>query len=368
MKTYVTWGALLCVALGCAKGITPPPNTRLVTIPAGQFEFGTEIMCNVRNNVGEEGDFCGDLAGVPTMYPAVTVDVAEFQIEEHEVTNHQYLHCVESGPCSEPKFGNTLSTQKYWDNEDFYDYPVVNVTWEQANAYCAWIGRRLPSEFEWERAARAEKQMPWGDTLAECRSTPDKPKQIAIKGCRGDINDPKPVGTMTDDLVLVNNTGQIFDLGGNVSEWVDGLYKADITCGAPIDTLERFTPLDKGNGQFLCGDTASEVEPCRNAQSACSGEKTERKESECVTKNQCCDACTTDPKANCYSLCEKTIWVCVRRDGVWKDPSSSEGTGDRMYRGGNYLVTEKNLCQARPTFRGVPSAPPTNTIGFRCAL
>lgn len=367
MLRYVTCGALLCVALGCAKGKTPPEPTRLVTIPAGQFQFGTEVMCNYTENVGaEEKDFCGDKAGVPPMYPQVTVELPEFQIEATEVTNLQYLHCVESGPCSKPKFGNTQNINQYWDNEEYYDFPVVNVTWEQANQYCQWLGRRLPTEFEWERAAKAETAMPWGETFAECKAS-DKAKQVAINGCKGDVTDPRAVGSMIDDKVTVAD-GDISDLGGNVSEWVDGLYKADITCGASIETVERFAPVLNEDEKFVCGDSTAEVEPCRNAQTFCSAGTGQSK---CIEKQGCCDGCTTEGGANCFGLCvpKSSIWVCVRREGVWQNPPLNTGAGDRMYRGGNYLLNDKTktLCQARPTFRGVPANAQTTTIGFRCA-
>ena len=93
--------------------------------------------------------------------PQWTTYISPFQIQKFEVSNRQYNICVEVGPCDEPKDPAQLI------NEELLDYPVVEVTALHAATYCNWLGMRLPTELEWERAARGlkkdDKKWPWGN-------------------------------------------------------------------------------------------------------------------------------------------------------------------------------------------------------------
>lgn len=103
----------------------------MVTIPAGEFLMG----CNE-----DVDDDCAD-----DERPLHTVSLSEFEIDETEVTQDQYAACVAAGDCPEPECE--------WNCERT-DYPASCVTFAAANSYCEWAGKRLPTEAEWEKAAR----------------------------------------------------------------------------------------------------------------------------------------------------------------------------------------------------------------------
>lgn len=92
--------------------------------------------------------------------PARRLPVAPFRIDRYEVTNEQYARCLRARSCATPPL-----TTEFFGKADYSQHPVVNITAQQAAAYCAWLGRRLPDEVEWERTARGPEQAawPWGD-------------------------------------------------------------------------------------------------------------------------------------------------------------------------------------------------------------
>jgi formylglycine-generating enzyme required for sulfatase activity len=181
--------------------IRPADGAVMVFVPAGQFQMGsTDADPDGRN---EEK-------------PAHTVTLDAFWIDKTEVTNGQYRQCVAAGACEEPSC---------WGNGDLNaaDQPVVCITWEDAQAYAVWAGGRLPTEAEWEKAARGTdgRLYPWGDDAPDCRAANHK-------GCVGRT---ATVGSYPDGASPYG----ALDMAGNVWEWVADRYDEVYYSAEPTD-------------------------------------------------------------------------------------------------------------------------------------
>lgn len=202
--------------------IVPPDGMMLVYIPDGDFMMG---------RVGDES----------SSQHGVYLDA--YWIDKTEVTNEQYAMCVTSGACTRPANNYSLTRDNYFDNSQFADYPVIFVSWGQAVDYCEWAGRRLPTEAEWEKAARGPKGFiyPWGDnfggTLANyC----DFNCGNSWKDDQFDdgYNDTSPVGNYPNGMSAYG----ILDMAGNVHEWVADWF-------APYASEYQTNPTGPDSGQ-----------------------------------------------------------------------------------------------------------------------
>lgn len=139
--------------------------------------------------------------------PEHTVTVDSFWISETEITNAHYARCVDAGACTPPH-------NDHWRNSDQVDYPVTHVDWEQANAYAQWVGGRLPTEAEWEKAARGTdgRTFPWGDDLTDDQ--------------RLNFNSMTGVVAVGSYPAGASPYGAL-DMAGNVEEWVADWYAPD---------------------------------------------------------------------------------------------------------------------------------------------
>ena len=140
--------------------------------------------------------------------PTAVVDIGSFRIKRTEVTNWEYQQCVEDDEaCTAPNNGE-------WDDPTYANYPVTNVTWEQANEYARWVGGRLPTEAEWEKACRGMdgRVYPWGNAFPSLG--------------RGNFNS---AATRTKPVGLYSPTSDspygLVDMAGNVWEWTNSLDK-----------------------------------------------------------------------------------------------------------------------------------------------
>ena len=147
--------------------------------------------------------------------PAHEIQLNAFWVDQVEVTNGMYTLCVQTGFCTPPVKFNSDNRPAYYDNPEFRDYPVVYVSWLEASHYCTWAGRRLPTEAEWERAARGDdmRTYPWGDEL---------PNE-SLLNYNNEVGDTSRVGSYAPGASPFG----ALDMAGNVWEWVADLYKAD---------------------------------------------------------------------------------------------------------------------------------------------
>jgi formylglycine-generating enzyme required for sulfatase activity len=202
-------------------------------VNGGEFAMGTtpqEVAAAVDECVSLwEGD-C-QLAYGEDSSPQHAVTVSPFQMEITEVTYDQYLAFLNSrGPNShrncdeqlciatraeEPNSNIIFDTANYRVNDAILNYPVAGVTWYGAKSYCEAIGRRLPTEAEWERAARGPNNTiyPWGDIFAVefARTSRPREENAALVGARPARS--YPVGAW-----------ELYDMAGNIAEWVGDWY------------------------------------------------------------------------------------------------------------------------------------------------
>ncbi len=190
----------------------------MLYVPAGTFSMGSEV------NNDEK--------------PIHPVDLAAYYIDKFEVTNTAYKRCVDAGACVVPKQSNSPTHPAYYGNPEFDEYPVIYVDWNMAKTYCEWRDARLPTEAEWEKAARGTdgRTYPWGESI-------DCEKANYQSGCAGDT---KQVGSY---LGGVSPYGA-YDMAGNVWEWVNDWYDGTYYQSSPSSN-----PLgpDTGSSRVLRG-------------------------------------------------------------------------------------------------------------------
>ncbi|MBI4054812.1 MAG: formylglycine-generating enzyme family protein [Elusimicrobia bacterium] len=214
-KVWVGIVGLLCFAVGQSSserfGQQVLDDIEWVEIPGGYFTMGSE-------NGSSDTD-------ISYAKPAHGVTIKPFKMSKTEVTLKQYAGCVAADQCTPIDTGNCY----YWSEKfaEFENQPVVCVTWQQAQDFAAFAGGRLPSESEWEYAARGagkNVRYPWGWEEPTC-------ERANFYGCG---NATKEVCKAPEGNVKLESGGELCDMAGNVWEWVQDTWHRSYK-GAPED-------------------------------------------------------------------------------------------------------------------------------------
>lgn len=181
----------------------------MILIPAGYFPMGSST-------------------GQANEAPEHPVFLDAFYLDTFEVSNAGYRQCIAGGVCTPSGAVDSFTYRGYRDDPTYDAYPVISVTWDQAEAYCRWAGKRLPTEAEWEFAASGPENLtwPWGDTFDPDLSAASAPDTQPI--------DSYPQG--------VSRFG-VYHLAGNVAEWI-----ADGFAETFYATSPAFNPVSAGSG------------------------------------------------------------------------------------------------------------------------
>jgi serine/threonine-protein kinase len=198
---------LMLNLLACRADLTPEPGptslpleivdssgVTMRLIPDGDFTMGSNRDDDINND-------------------AHLVSINAFYMDIYEVTNARYADCVMTGICSPPHESKSEFRPEYFGNTQYADFPVVYVDWSMAQTYCEWRDARLPTEAEWEKAARGTdgRTYPWGEG-GDC-------EHANFDGCVGDTS---AVGSYTSGVSPYG----LYDMAGNVFEWVSSINKS----------------------------------------------------------------------------------------------------------------------------------------------
>jgi len=185
------------------------PPLGMAVIPAGCFNMGDAFS---------EG-YTDEL---PVHNVCMT---SSFYMDVTEVTNAAYKACVDAGSCTAPAYSYSYTRGSYYGNVAYDNFPVIYVSWNQATAYCAWAGKRLPTEAEWEYAARgglSGKRYPWGDTISGADAN------------YWNSGDPWDNDTSLVEYYAASGYG-LYDMAGNVWEWVNDWHSSTYYSESPTN-------------------------------------------------------------------------------------------------------------------------------------
>lgn len=179
-------------------------TSEMAYINAGNYSMG----CDQDHNAGY---ICND-----DELPLHTVYTNSYYMDKFHVTNAQYAQCVAFGVCEPPLYNSAWTENSYYDNLTYINYPVLWVSWDDANSYCSWAGKRLPTEAEWEKAARGPadtRAFPWGDYKVDCYYANFYHNSFCV-------GDP----SLVDYYIFGKSYYGLFDMAGNVRDWVNDWY------------------------------------------------------------------------------------------------------------------------------------------------
>lgn len=210
-------------------------------VPAGEFLMGStasgvDLAMRLCNQAGEGG--CG-FAQFSNEMPQRAIYLDAFYIDVTEVNNTEYAACVQARACNAPvPDGEDYNPGDYFHNSAYSEYPVIRISWHDARAYCQWLGESLPTEAQWEKAARGidGRLFPWGDQWDCTRANTEE--------CGG--NRLHPIGSFPDGASPYG----VLDMAGNVWEWIEDAFNPDYYNIAPG---RNPPPAEGGNERVLRG-------------------------------------------------------------------------------------------------------------------
>ena len=229
--------------------ITDAKGVSMVLVPAGEFTMGFSA------DIAYE--FCITISTRIVWYrppcskedylhegPVHKVELNNFFMDVYEVSNEEYKKCVADRVCDPPSLNSANRYSHYYDNENFHDYPVLNVTWNMAKTYCEWRGARLPTEAEWEKAARGtdERTHPWGTF-----NPTDALYNPVFYEDRANIN----IDTFNQPTLPITSNSKglspykLYNMAGNVAEWVADWYGETYYEASPYEN-----PLGPSSGVY----------------------------------------------------------------------------------------------------------------------
>jgi formylglycine-generating enzyme required for sulfatase activity len=204
IKTLLIFALLafnFSLLFGCSRFVPPPKD--MVLIPAGEFIMGSDEVDKEAKAMqyGERRPWYANER------PKRRVYLKGFYIDRFEVTNAQYWEFVDAKGYRPP-----LNWPGGAYQPETSHYPAIFVSWYDADSYCKWMGKRLPGEAEWEKAARGTdgRRFPWGDEF-----------DIKKVNTLGEYRGPTPVGEFPDG----ESPCGVYDMAGNVQEWTADWYK-----------------------------------------------------------------------------------------------------------------------------------------------
>ena len=196
--------------------LSPTPTSTLGIGSTRVSEKDGMVMVYVSAGKFLMGSTDRDTSAQSNEKPQHGVYLDAFWIDRTEVTNAMYARCIQHGVCRPPGEIFSFTHDSYFDNAQYADYPVLFVSWDDATRYCAWVGRRLPTEAEWEKATRGTdgQVYPWGDDAPDCSKlnywgTPT--------GCVGDVVSAGSYSGSASPYGALH-------MAGNVFEWVADRY------------------------------------------------------------------------------------------------------------------------------------------------
>lgn len=208
---------MFCMASLEAQGKEMSPLEDMVLINPGGFMRGTDKPSGIFKDES----------------PAKMIYLSAYYIDKYEVSNAQYTEFIKATDHAAPA---------YWDNHQLNrpDQPVTGVNWYDANAYCHWANKRLPTEAEWEKAARgpAGLKYPWGNDL-------DYSKANFAKGKTGQKHITAPVNAHPEGKSYYG----VYNMAGNVFEWVQDWYHPNYYTTSTVTRNPKGPSIDASSGQ-----------------------------------------------------------------------------------------------------------------------